>query len=523
MARKVDIRQNRRRVRPLTADAVLARLGEAAAHRVAGRHDEAIGLYEQIERSNPGVVDAPYFLALIDLARGRPAPALDRLRPLARTTPRSPDIWEALALVHRELGQWREASDASRRLLALRPDDLSERLELAHALEVLGRIEEAFEIYRALAAAPDSRLAALTSIANQRPGALTQAERDELTAAMRDESLDAGSRIVAGFAVASLLDGEARYDDAFAVLGAANRLKRRQLTGEAGTTPGPAVGPSVRALDPAVMERRHIEEIGFLRTVFTPEFLAAHAGGGHHLATPIFIVGMPRSGSTLIEQILSSHPKVTGLGENAALIEALADRFPYALFEAEQPAHFRRLADTYLAAMHARGWTSSPRFVDKMLRNYMHIGAIHLMFPRAVILHARRDAADTCLANFRQLFATGNELSYDLGDIGRDYVRYRAVMDHWGQVLPGRVIDVDHEALVADPEARIRWLVTEACGLAWDDACLRFHETRRAVRTASVAQVRQPIFTTSIQRWRRYENHLGPLFEALGPYAPASR
>lgn len=520
MTRKSDIRHIRRGIRPLTAEAVLTRLGEAAAHRVAGRHDDAARVYEQIERSNPDVVDAPYFLALIDLARGRPAPALDRLRPLARTAPRSPDVWAALAFVHRELGQWREAGDASRRLLALRPDNVAERLELARALEVLGRIDEALDIYHALAAAPDSRLAALTAVVNLRPGALTQAERDELAAAARDEGLDAGARIAAGFATASLLDGEARYEDAFAMLGAANRLKRRQLTGEAGVTSSPAIGPSVRALGPAVLERRHIEEIGFLKAVFTPEFLASHAGAGHHLATPIFIVGMPRSGSTLIEQILSSHPKVRGLGETSALIETLAGRFPYALFEAEQPDHFRRLADAYLAAMHARGWTSSPRFVDKMLRNYMHVGAIHLMFPRAVILHARRDAADTGLANFRQLFATGNELSYDLGDIGRDYVRYRAVMDYWSQVLPGRVIDVDHEALVADPEAHIRWLVTEACGLDWDEACLRFHETRRAVGTASVAQVRQPVFTASVGRWRRYARHLGPLFDALGPYAP---
>lgn len=521
MTRKPDIRRDRRGARALTADALLGRLSEAAAYRVAGRYADAIGVYEQIERSNPGAVDAPYFLALIDLALGRPVPALDRLRPLARAMPRSPDIWEALAFVHRELGQWREASDASRRHLALRPENSAERLELAHALEGLGRIDEALAIYRALAESPASRLGALTAIANLQPAALSPVERDRLAAAARDEGLDAGSRIAAGFAVARLLDREARYDDAFAALAAANRLKRQHLTGEVEAPPASAIGPSVRALDPAVVERRHIEQIGRLRAVFTPEFLAARAGAGHHLATPIFIVGMPRSGSTLIEQILSSHPKVRGLGEATALMETLAGRFPDAPFEAEEPDHFRRLADAYLAAMHARGWTSSPRFVDKMLRNYMHVGTIHLMFPHAVILHARRDAADTGLANFRQLFATGNELSYDLGDIGRDYVRYRAVMDHWNQVLPGRVIDVDHEALVADPEARIRWLVTEACGLAWDEACLRFHETRRTVRTASVAQVRQPVFTSSIGRWRRYENHLGPLFEALGPYAPA--
>ena len=142
------------------------------------------------------------------------------------------------------------------------------------------------------------------------------------------------------------------------------------------------------------------------------------------------------------------------------------------------------------------------------------------MFPRAVILHSVRDPVDTCLACYRQLFASGNETLYDLGQIGAEYVGYRAVMDHWRAVLPGRVVDVSHEALVQDPERQIRWLVTEACGLDWDPACLVFHRTRRSVRTASVAQVRLPIFTTSLQRWRRYADHLGPLFEALGPYAP---
>jgi hypothetical protein len=153
----------------------------------------------------------------------------------------------------------------------------------------------------------------------------------------------------------------------------------------------------------------------------------------------------------------------------------------------------------------------------------MDIGLIHLMLPKAVILHSVRDPVDTCLACYRQLFETANECSYDLADIGHEYVRYREMMDHWASVLPGRVIDVSHEALVADPERQTRWLVTEACGLEWDPACLRFYETKRPVRTASVAQVRQPIFTTSVERWRRYEKHLAPLFEALGPYAPANR
>jgi hypothetical protein len=297
-------------------------------------------------------------------------------------------------------------------------------------------------------------------------------------------------------------------------------LKRDVLTGATPPTKRSLFSPKIRAFAPADYERGQIERVGFMKAVFTREFIAAREGAGHHLATPIFILGMPRSGSTLIEQILSSHRGVQGMGETGALIETVRDQFPIKLFAPEPAGHFRRLADAYLAAMHARGWGSSSRFIDKMLHNYLYIGMIHLMFPKASILHSVRDPVDTCLANFRQSFASGNEASYDLADIGRDYVRYRGMMDHWAQVLPGRVTEVEHEALVAEPEARIRWLITEACGLDWDPACLNFHKTRRAVRTASVAQVRQPIFSTSIRRWKRYEKHLGPLFEALGPYAP---
>lgn len=255
----------------------------------------------------------------------------------------------------------------------------------------------------------------------------------------------------------------------------------------------------------------------------TAPFIARHEGGGSASAAPIFIVGMPRSGSTLLEQILSSHPKVQGMGETTALGETLAGRFPYGNSETEEtiaPDHFRRLADAYLERLRARGWRKEPFVIDKMLGNYMQIGIIHLMFPRATILHAMRDPVDTCLAGFRKLFRSGNETTYSLADIGAQYVRYREMMAHWDEVLPGRVVHVRHEALVSDPDSKIRWLVEEACRLKWDDACLRFYATRRPVRTASIAQVRQPIFTSSLERWRRYEKHLGPLFEALGPYAP---
>ena len=151
--------------------------------------------------------------------------------------------------------------------------------------------------------------------------------------------------------------------------------------------------------------------------------------------------------------------------------------------------------------------------------NYSEIGMIHLCLPNAVILHSVRDPVDTCLGCYKQIFVSGHETTYDLTLVGKTYVLYRRLMEHWNRVLPGRVVDVVYEKLVADPETEIRRLLT-VCGLPWDDACLRFHENQRSVRTASSSQVRQPIYKSSLQRWRRYEKHLGPLLEALGPYAP---
>jgi hypothetical protein len=223
----------------------------------------------------------------------------------------------------------------------------------------------------------------------------------------------------------------------------------------------------------------------------------------------------------LIEQILSSHGKVAGLGEIPTLWRTVATRYPLAAdshAEAD-PEHFRRLAEDYLARQRAAGWGKEPFLVDKLLGNYMVIGMIHLMFPHATILHSVRNPIDTCLGCFRQLFRSGNETTYDLGDIGRQYVRYREMMAHWHEVLPGRVIDVVHEDLVAAPEQKMRWLVEDACKLKWDERCLQFHRTKRAVRTASVSQVRQPIFRHALDRWRYYESELAPLIEALGPYA----
>jgi thioredoxin-like negative regulator of GroEL len=482
-------------------------LKAAAGHYDAGRLDEAAALYEQIERGYPRDFRAAYSLAMVDIRRGR----LERARSgLSRVLARAPDHFSAqhnLGAVCQELGRWGEAAAAYRRALELEPKANETRFRLAIALAVLGRPEAAIACYRTLASNPSTRVRALTRLAILSPEAIDDGEAADLRCAAHELGSNDEERIGAFFALGEILEKREKIDEAFAAFAAGNALERETLIEKSGN------GHSIR---PQVALRDHARSIGLVSDLFTPRFIAAAQGAGMATVSPIFIVGMPRSGSSLVEQILTSHPKVQGMGETGALSTALEGRYPRPGAPIDREA-FGRLAVNYLAAMRARGWRGASRFVDKTLENHLHVGMIHLMFPRAIILHSVRDPVDTCLSCYRQLFASGNETLYDLAEIGAEYVAYRQMMDHWARVLPGRVIDVDHEALVASPDQQIRWLVTKACGLAWDGGCLRFHQAAGAVRTASAAQVRRPIFTSSIGRWRRYEKQLGPLLEALEP------
>lgn len=509
---------------PLDEEALKLFLQRATEHHSAGRFDEAARLYEHVQARNPDALAAPYFLALMDVEFGRLESALDRLRHVTRHDPNSFEAQYSLAYVLQELGRWPQAIDAYRRAVALKPNVALSRLNLAAALEVMGRLDEAIAVLRELADQKHARLRAIIRIAQLKPAAITPEDFADLARTAENPDAPVGIRISSLFAMGEILEKQGRYDEAFAAFAEGNRLRRENIS-EPVEEEGVIAPPGARIVHdtPEAAARKHQMAVANISGRLTAPFIARHEGGGSASAAPIFVVGMPRSGSTLLEQILSSHPKVQGMGETTALGETLAGRFPYGNSETEEtiaPDHFRRLADAYLERLRARGWRKEPFVIDKMLGNYMQIGVIHLMFPRATILHAMRDPVDTCLAGFRKLFRSGNETTYSLADIGAQYVRYREMMAHWDEVLPGRVVHVRHEALVSDPDSKIRWLVEEACRLKWDDACLRFYATRRPVRTASIAQVRQPIFTSSLERWRRYENHLGPLFEALGPYAP---
>ncbi len=496
-----------RRPTHMSAEMVEQTLNAAAAHYAAGRLNEAARGYVAVEAAAPRDHRAIYSLAVIDISRGRLPEALVRLKRVAKL---KPDLFPALfnlGRVSQSLGQWRGAADAYGRAFALRPEATDARFCLAVALAASGRIDESVAHYRALAADPRLGPQALARLALIRPESVTDAEAAEIRRAAEDAQMAAETRIGLRFALGEVLEARQVYDEAFDAFVDANQAKRAALV---------AAGP---ASDPRNVARVTTRSIAQVKALFTPEFLAAHRSEGDPSTTPIFIVGMPRSGSTLIEQILASHAGAQGMGESDVMAELLRRSRAYDPARANQPGFFRALADAYLGQMRARGWTRRSRLVDKTLENSLHVGMIHLMFPRAVILNAVREPLDTGLACFRQLFTHGNETLYDLAEIGEAYVGYREIMEHWARVLPGRVIDVEYEALLAEPEETIRWLITEVCGLPWEPRCLEFHKTERVVTTASAAQVRQPLFSTSRGRWRRYERHLGPLIEALGPYA----
>lgn len=491
---------------PTVGPTSAALLDAAAAHYSAGRLEEAATLYRTLESRDPSDIRAPYSLAVIDLRRGLYEDARRRLTAVLDLQPRMSAAWHNLGVSAQSMGDWASAREAYSRTLDLAPNASQTRKNLAIALAVLGRTEEAASHYRILIAAPDPaiRTDAVTRLAILDPAGVLDAEISLLTQRAADVSLTQDARIGVTFALAGVLEARGKDDAAFDLYAAGNRLKHAAL--EAGD-------PAQR---PASVAAHHARAVERTTALFTADFLATRENMGLAAVRPIFIVGLPRCGSSLVEQILASHPCVQGLGESRTLETVLAGGFandPNPLQDAE---HFRRLAGRYLDALARRGWERQTRPVDKSLDNALHVGVIHIMFPGAVILHVTRDLMDLGLACYRQLFASGNETLYDLVDIADEIRRHQALMAHWTEILPGRVLPVRYESLVDDPAHAIPALVVEACGLPWSAKCLGFHETARSVATASAAQVRRPIYRDALNRWRRHAGHLGPLAARLG-------
>lgn len=326
-------------------------------------------------------------------------------------------------------------------------------------------------------------------------------EKFESLLARIDESDREGLAYV-NFALAKAWEDAGDYDRAFAYLKTANDARRSLVSFDIDE-------------QEATVER--------IINHFTAEYFAAHRSGCMARG-PVFIVSMPRSGSTLVEQILSSHPQVVGGDELPSLQRVMlrwsaklspADRTPQAYLSALQ-RDATQLGEAYLED--ARRYVGdSEYFTDKLPRNFQHLGTVRLILPEARVIHVMRDPIDTCLSIYKYNFGEAVGYAYDFGTLARYYRLYRRVMAHWKTVFPGWILDVRYEDLVTDPVSQVRRIL-EFCGLPWNENCLKFHETNRSVSTLSATQVRQPLYSSAVQRWRKYERHLGPLIEALGPY-----
>ncbi len=430
--------------------------------------------------------------------------ARDQAKALYETDPANPVFQSHYAIELMQTGDYDAALALFDAVLEKLPTDPATLTSKGHALKTLGLQDEAIACYRAAFAANPRHGDAYYGLANLKTYRFDDAEIAGMRQALETPGLDHASRVHLCFALAKAFEDAGDFDAAFDHYEQGNALKRRQSR------------YSADQMD---------AEFAAQKSVCTPALFTAKAGQGCPAPDPIFIVGLPRAGSTLIEQILASHSQVDGTLELPNIL-ALAHRLGgrrRAEGEPRYPAVLADLSADELQAfgeeyiektrIHRRG---APFFTDKMPNNFRHIGLISLILPNAKIIDARRDPMDCCVSGFKQLFAEGQEFTYGLEDMGRYYRGYIDLMDHWEQALPGRILRVQHETLVADFEAQVRRML-DHCGLAFEPACLAFHETPRAVRTASSEQVRQPVSDKAIGGWRRYTHRLAPLIEALGP------
>ncbi len=465
--------------------------------------DDAEFLLESVLVLAPNYTAARYDYACVLLERQKHVRAREELETLLRGEPGNRAYLTTYATVCVALGDYERALTLYRELLVDKPKSAEIHLSIGHALKTAGKQQQAIASYRAAADARPQYGDAYWSLANLKTYRFTDEEIARMRAAEADRTTSLVDRYHLCFALGKALEDRAEYADSFRWYERGNAQKRSE---------------SRYQVEP-------IERNALLQAqVCTAEFFAARRGVGCRSPDPIFIVGLPRSGSTLLEQILASHSRVEGtmeLGDVPRLVNALngrqqqgaAPRYPGVLAELS-PAEFARMGEKYLADTRAYR-SGKPFFIDKMPNNFRHIGLIHLMLPNARIIDARRAAVACCFSNFKQLFAAGQEFTYGIEDLARYYRLYVELMDHWNAVLPGRILRVQHEDLVADLEGNVRRLL-EFCALDFEPACLDFHKTDRSVRTASSEQVRQPIFKEGLDQWRHFEPWLGPLKQALG-------
>jgi tetratricopeptide (TPR) repeat protein len=482
--------------------AALRMLAEVAAR--LRRYADAQTLLERCLELAPSFDAARHNLATVLNRQGKAAAALPHVEQLVAREPRNPGYRNLKAAVLANLGDYAGSAQIYQGVLQEFPQQPKVWMSYGHSLKTSGRVAEAVVAYRR-AIEKEPRLGeAYWSLANLKTFRFEPADVINLRSALARADLGDEDRLHFEFSLGKALEDEASYEGSFAHYAAGNALRSKSHPYHADVN--------------ADFVRRS-------QALFTAEFFAARAGSGVAARDPIFILGMPRAGSTLLEQILGSHSLVEGtmeLPELPQLARELADRNGAenqdGFFEAVAAltvSELRSLGERYLDGTRVFRKRGTPYFIDKMPNNWLYVGLIQLILPNATIIDARRHPMGCCFSCFKQHFARGQNFTYGLEDLGRYYRDYVALMAHFDAVLPARVHHVLYERMVEDTDAQVRRLLAH-CGLPFEEACLHFYENERAVRTASSEQVRQPIFKDGLEQWRHYEPWLGPLKTALG-------
>ena len=508
----------------------------ALDHLRAGRKDEAITTLRSVIRAHPDNVDALHTLAqawwgddervsdieallrrateiapaltsawvmlgLLLHQSHRSEEAIAAYRRAIELDPENAAAWTGLGADYAQIGRMEQSAEAYGRSLELAPGQPGVHMSHAHALKALGRQTEALREYRAAIALKPDFGEVYWSMANLKVFRFEPAEVAAMEAQVERADLPPSADVHFRFALGKACEDAGDYDRAWKFYHSGNQRQRPEV-----------------AYDPVEFEVRHQR----IASVFTRDYLRERSGRGFESNAPIFIVGLPRSGSTLIEQILASHSQVEGTLELSTLGEIAVSIGRFRRARVEYPEAVRELTDRdlraygrqYIESTQIYRATDRPRFTDKLPNNFSHVGFAHLILPNATIINARRHPLDSILGGYKQLFGKGQNFTYDMSELVMYYRQYHEIMRHWHDVLPGKVLDVHYEETVGDLETQVRRILAH-CGLPFEDACLRFHETQRAVRTASSEQVRQPLYTRALGTWRHYERHLRPWQEEL--------
>ena len=484
----------------VTAIRVLADIGLKL-----GQLKDASHLLERCLELAPNYHAARHSYAIVLMRRQKPEAAIEEAAKLLAQEPDNPNFLTLKAYILNRIGDQSGALEIYEKVLKDYPNQARAQMSYGHTLHAVGRLDEAIEAYNKCIRLSPEVGEAYWSLANLKTFHFSDEDIDNMREQVTTEGGDADDQSHLAFALGKALEDRKEYGESFKFYGRGNAIRR--------------------------ISHRHnlkVNVLDSLRQVraLPRTFFEQRKGWGCGAPDPIFIVGLPRAGSTLLEQILASHSRVEGTAELMDIIaisrklgdkkrEKPAGKYPEVLAELTQD-QVRELGESYLETTRIQRTTDDPFFIDKMPNNFQHIGLIHLILPNSKIIDARRHPMGGCFSGFKQLFARGQTFTYGLEDIGKYYRDYVRVMDHWDETLPGRVHRVRYEEMVTDTEAQIRALL-DYCELDFEEQCLRYYETERSIRTPSAEQVRKPIYKEGLEQWRNFEAYLDPLKEALGP------